>query len=181
MFPLHTVYVVTLVSQGTSSLLLLLLAGSDRRIRGTLPLALACTLHTVAIWLMPHWRLANHWIPEALAAAILPLMFALVHRGLGSLGGRHTPVHRGLAAALALFVAVVVALAPFSQLWSMQIARCAGVLLPAPEVYPRHTGGQVDRPLLPSGLDHRRHQQIGSVEVLRLDRVAGLVLLEAEE
>lgn len=134
MISLHTVYVVTLVSQATSALLLALLAASDRRSRGLWVLAAACGLHTAAIFLMPRWRGTNDWVPEAISAAFLPLIFFLIHEGLHSLlqhsrgQQRKIPSYAVMLTVGAVMVLVVVA-APWSQLWSMQIARSAGIVL----------------------------------------------------
>jgi diguanylate cyclase (GGDEF)-like protein len=135
MISLHTIYVVTLISQVTSALALALLAYSDRHLHGLRALAGACGLHVAAIFLMPIWRGANHWVAEAISAAFLPLIFYLVHEGLQSLlQGRPPPSHPGRAG-LSAVVLLVVVLAPWSQLWSMQIARCAGVVLMARTVW----------------------------------------------
>jgi diguanylate cyclase (GGDEF)-like protein len=135
MISLHTIYVVTLVSQATSALALGVLAYSDRRMHGLRALAVACGLHTAAIFLMPMWRNANRWVPEAISAAFLPLIFFLIHEGLEALvQERKRPSHAVLLLVSAVMLVVVV-LAPWSQLWSMQIARCAGVVLMARTVW----------------------------------------------
>lgn len=135
MISLHTIYVVTLVSQATSALALALLAYSDRRLHGLRALAGACGLHTVAIFLMPIWRGGNLWVPEAISAAFLPLIFFLIHEGLQSLvQERKHPSHAVMLLVAAVMLLVVV-LAPWSRLWSMQIARCAGVVLMARTVW----------------------------------------------
>jgi len=135
MISLHTIYVVTLISQVTSAFALALLAYSDRHLHGPRALAGACGLHATAIFLMPMWRGGNHWVAEAISAAFLPLIFFLVHEGLQSLlQGRKPPSRTGRAGLSAVMLLVVV-LAPWSQLWSMQIARCAGVVLMARTVW----------------------------------------------
>ena len=128
MLTLHTVGLVTLVSQGTSAVILALLAGFDRRSRGLTPMAFACGLHTAAIALMPLWRLGDRWIAEALSAAFLPLIFWLIDRGLGSFvrQGERRP---HLTYLLVPVMVVVSGLAPWSQHWSMQIARISAVVI----------------------------------------------------
>lgn len=131
MITLHTIYVVTLVSQATTTMVLFLLAWSDRRIRGLTQLALACGIHTVAIALQPLWRGKGLWLPEAVALTILPLLFFFVHTGLRSFFGE--PAHRpGLQTTLLGAVMVIVfILAPFHQLWpfQMRIAESAACVL----------------------------------------------------
>src|SRR5579859_3043017 len=108
MISLHTIYVVTLVSQVTSALALALLAYSDRHLHGPRALAGACGLHAAAIFLMPMWRGANHWVAEAISAALLPLIFFLVHEGLQALlQGRKSPPHPGRAVLGAVMLLVV--------------------------------------------------------------------------
>jgi diguanylate cyclase (GGDEF)-like protein len=135
MISLHTVYVVTLVSQATSALALALLAYSNQRLHGLQALAGACGLHAAAIFVMPMWRYANHWVPEAISAALLPLIFFLIHEGLQSLVREPKRLSRAHCAGLGAVMLLVVVLAPWSQLWSMQIARCAGVMLMARTVW----------------------------------------------
>src|SRR5258705_11195670 len=85
MFQLHTIYIISLVSQATSALVLSLLAWADRRAHWLIPLAIACGLHGAAIYLMPLWRGTGRWVPQAFSAAILILMLYLVHLGLQAL------------------------------------------------------------------------------------------------
>ncbi len=127
----HTVYVVSLVSQATSALTLVLLALSDRRARGLTPLALACALHAVAIRLRPLWRGTGRWPPEAASAALLVLIFFLTYVGL-----RSFVTHREFRSIPALFavggcMVLVTVLAPFSMLWSMQIASAGAICIMA--------------------------------------------------
>ena len=129
MISLHTIYVVTLVSQATSALALALLAYSDRRLQGLRALAAACALHSAAIFLMPMWRNANHWVPEAISAALLPLIFFLIDEGLQSLVQERKHSSHAVMLLVGVVMLLVIVLAPWSQLWSMQIARCAGVVL----------------------------------------------------
>ena len=84
MISLHTVLVVTLVSQATSTMVLFLLAWSDRRFRGLTQLAFACAIHAAAIALQPLWRGKGLWLPEGIAISLLPLMLFLFHSGLRS-------------------------------------------------------------------------------------------------
>ena len=122
MIALHTVYVVTLVSQTTSASILWLLAGGDRRSRGLVPLASACTLHTMAIILMPMWRGSNRWVPLSISSAILPVMFYLIYQGLSRfLKHREKDPLPALATVIAC-AALAAAAAPWSRLWSIQIA-----------------------------------------------------------
>jgi diguanylate cyclase (GGDEF)-like protein len=125
----HTVLVVTLVSQSTSTAVLFLLALSDRRFRGLTQMAFACAIHTAAIALLPLWRGRGLWLPEAFSAALLPLMCLLICEALRAFlrqGGRSgRPVRAGVGATMAL----VFALAPITQLWSMQIARTVACAL----------------------------------------------------
>ncbi len=122
MITLHAVYVVTLVSQATSASVLFLLAWADRRSRWLLPLATACALHAIAIYLMPLWRGTGRWLPQALSSSVLIGMVYLIHLGLQSL---ITPRQRRSARVHAVIVTlmlVVFALAPLKQLWSLQTA-----------------------------------------------------------
>lgn len=136
MISLHTIYVVTLVSQATSALALALLAYSDPRLHGLRALAGACSLHTVAIFLMPLWRgTSGRWIPEAISAAFLPLIFFLIHEGLHSLLQERKHASQTVMLAVGAVMLLVVVVAPWSELWSMQIARCAGVGLMARTVW----------------------------------------------
>lgn len=131
MIALHSVYVVTLVSQATSAGILCVLACFDRRIRGMSALAAACILHAVAIALMPFWRGGNVWEAAALSATLLPLIFWLTLHGLWPfLRARPLPRSRGLPALSAVIV-VVVTLAPRQPLVSMQISRIAAMVLMA--------------------------------------------------
>jgi diguanylate cyclase (GGDEF)-like protein len=116
MFNLHTVYMVTLVSQATSALVLSLLAWADRRSRWLVPLAAACALHTAAIYLMPLWRGAGLWLPHALSAAILVAMLYLIHCGLQALVAPHRSRSRHLLLAVGAAMAVLFTLAYFSSL-----------------------------------------------------------------
>ncbi|HEY1646700.1 MAG TPA: GGDEF domain-containing protein [Terracidiphilus sp.] len=135
MISLHTIYVVTLVSQATSALALALLAYNDHRLHGLRALAGACGLHAAAIFLMPMWRNANSWVPEAISAAFLPLIFFLIHEGLQSLVQERKRPPRAVVLLVGAVMLLVVVLAPWSQLWSMQIARCAGAILMARTVW----------------------------------------------
>lgn len=129
MIPLRTIYIVTLVSQATSALALAVLAFTDWRVPGIRVLAIACVLHTAATFVMPMWRGAKLWGPEAISAAILPLMFLLIHEGLDSLIQKRDRPSQLWRTGVGATMAIVVALAPWNQLWSMQIARCAAILL----------------------------------------------------
>ncbi len=120
MIALHTVLVVTLVSQATSTVVLFLLAVGDRRFRGLAQLAWACAIHTAAIALQPLWRNKGLWLPEGLALSMLPLMLFLFHSGLRAFFKRtaqRPTLEKGLlgAAMLLLF-----AMAPFHPLWPLQ-------------------------------------------------------------
>jgi diguanylate cyclase (GGDEF)-like protein len=129
MFNLHTIYVVTLVSQGTSALVLSLLAWADRRSRWLIPLAAACALHTAAIYLMPLWRGAGLWLPHALSAAILVAMLYLIHRGLQTLVAPHRFRSRSIPAAVGAAMVVLFALAYVSSIWCIESEICAAVVM----------------------------------------------------
>ena len=131
MIALHTVYVVTLVSQTTSAAILWLLAVGDRRSRGLIPLATACTLHTAAIVLMPMWRGSNRWVPQAISAAILPVMFYLIYRGLSRFLQSDRKVSLPALATVVGFAALSAALAPWSRLWSIQISWVTAIVIMA--------------------------------------------------
>lgn len=129
MIPIHTIYVLTLISQTTTAAALALLAWNEHRLSGLRALAIACGLHAGAILMMPLWRNANLLVPEVVSAAFLPTIFLLIHEGLESLLlKRERPSHLWRAI-VAFSVVVVVALAPLNQLWSMQVARLAGVVV----------------------------------------------------
>ena len=127
MITIHTVYVISLVSQTTSALVLSILAWVDRRSRWLVPLAIACALHAAAVYLMPLWRDTGRWVPLALSQANLIGMFYLIHLGLQSLvyplKHRSPRVH---AVVLTLMV-VVFALARFQRIWCTRIAMLATV------------------------------------------------------
>ncbi len=100
MFDLPLLYTISFVSQATSALVLALVAWTDRRSRWLIPLASACALHAAAIFLNPRWRGTGRWLPQAMSAAVLPLMLYLIHHGLRSL---IHPLHkRSLRSALLL-------------------------------------------------------------------------------
>ncbi len=85
MLQLHTIYLISLISQATTSLVLSLLARADRRARWLVPLAVACGLHAAAIFLVPLWRGRGLWLPHAFSASILILMLYLIHLGFQAL------------------------------------------------------------------------------------------------
>lgn len=137
---IHTVYVISLVSQTTSALVLTILAWIDRRSRWLVPLAVACALHAAAIYLMPLWRDTGRWVPLALSQANLVCMFYLIHLGLQSLvyplKARSPRIH---AVVLTLMVLVFV-LARSRPIWCIRVAmfatacvvaRTVGTLWPA--------------------------------------------------
>ncbi len=131
MIDLHTVYVIALVSQSTSALVLSFLAWSDRRARWLAPLAIACALHAAAIYLMPLWRDTGRWLPQALSAVVLIVMFYLIHLGLQALVCPSQPRSNSVHFAIVGLIAVVSALAPFYRLWASQIAWTAAIFLMA--------------------------------------------------
>jgi diguanylate cyclase (GGDEF)-like protein len=138
---MHTIYVVTLVCQATSALILGLLAYTGHRLPGLRALAAACGLHAIAIFVIPMWapmlERTKHWAPEALSAALMPLFFFLVDEGLRSLiQERKEPPHsrtysRKVTLLVSAAMLLVASLAPWSQFWSMQVARCVAVVLMA--------------------------------------------------
>lgn len=125
MISLHTVFVATLVSQATSTMVLFLFAWSDRRSRGLTQLAFACSIHTAAIALQPLWRNKGLWLAEGIALSLLPLMFFLFHTGLRSFFHRsaHRPVLEKVL--LGAATAVIFTMAPWPQLWPMQLRICS--------------------------------------------------------
>ncbi len=134
MIDFHTVYVVSLVSQATSALVLALLAWSDRRARGLTPLALACALHALVLWLRPLWRGEGLWLAAAAAASLLIVILALTYVGL-----RSFVTHREFRSTSAAFavggcVILVTVLARFSILWSLQIAFVGAIVIIAATV-----------------------------------------------
>lgn len=123
MISLHTVFVVTLVSQSTSTAVLFLLALNDRRFRGLMQMASACAIHSAAIALMPMWRGRGLWLPEAISAALLPLLFLLIHEALQAFLHHQSRGLRSLRTGVGVTMVLAFALAPWTQLWSMQLAR----------------------------------------------------------
>lgn len=129
MVPLHTVYVITLVSQTTSALVLSLLAWADRRSRWLVPLAVACALHAAGIYLQPMWRGTGRWLPQAFSASILVLMLTLVHAGLQSLAvpGARRSTRTNLAVGATMIL--LFALASVSSIWCLEATEVVAVLL----------------------------------------------------
>ena len=129
MFQSHSIYVVSLISQATSALVLSLLAWADRRTRWLIPLAIACGLHAGAIYLMPLWRGTGRWMPQAFSAAILVLMLYLIHLGLQALVSpqqrRAVRVHAVVGAAMLLLFA----LSSWSSLWCAEATQTAAIVL----------------------------------------------------
>ncbi|HLI76570.1 MAG TPA: GGDEF domain-containing protein [Acidobacteriaceae bacterium] len=129
MLKLHTVYVITLVSQTTSALVLLLLSWVDRRSRWLVPLAASCGLHAAAIYLMPLWRGTGRWLPQAISAALLVAMLYLIHMGLQRLiwplKRRSAKVEAGSGGLMALLFA----LGFLRSLWCTEATCLAGALL----------------------------------------------------
>lgn len=140
MITLHTVYVVSLVSQVTSAVVLAILAWVDRRSRWLVPLAAACALHAAAIYLMPLWRGTGLWFPQALSAVVLIAMFYLIQLGLQSLVAPHRRYPARAQAALLALMLVVFALAPFQKLWATEIAWMAAIVLQAWVIHTLWTG-----------------------------------------
>ncbi len=128
---IHTVYVISLVSQTTSALVLAMLAWLDRRSRWLVPLAIACALHAMAIYLMPLWRGTGRWLPLALSQANLIGMFYLIYLGLQSLvsphKGRSPRVHAVVVGSMLL----VFALARPTPVWCTRTAVLVTVAIAA--------------------------------------------------
>ena len=129
MLQLQNVYVVALVSQSTSLVVLSLLAWADRRARWLTPLAAACGLHAAAVYLMPLWRGAGHWLPHALSAAILILMLYLVHLGLQCLVLPHRRRSARIHTAICAMMLLLSALAHLSSIWCIEASETAAVIL----------------------------------------------------
>src|ERR1700733_2407489 len=129
MFQLHTIYIISLVSQVTSALVLSLLAWADRRAHWLIPLAIACGLHSVAIYLMPLWRGTGRWVPQAFSAAILILMLYLVHLGMQALVFAHQRRSARTHAAICATMLLLFALAPYSSLWCVEASSAAAIVL----------------------------------------------------
>ena len=129
MFNLHTIYVITLVSQATSALLLSLLAWADRRSRWLVSLAAACALHAAAIYLMPLWRGAGLWLPHAFSAAILIAMLYLIYLGLQALVLPQQRRSARLHAVLAAMMLVVFALAYWSSMGCIEVSEAGAIAL----------------------------------------------------
>ena len=129
MVALHTVYVVSLVSQATSTLALALLAWRDRQARGLNFLAVACGLHAVAVFLMPLWRGTDRWVPQALSAALMPLMFWWMYRGMAILVGRREEHKTAWRCFVALAIVLGCAFAHRHRLWSIQVMQVTALVL----------------------------------------------------
>jgi diguanylate cyclase (GGDEF)-like protein len=129
MFQLHTIYIISLVSQATSALVLSLLAWADRRAHWLIPLAIACGLHGAAIYLMPLWRGTGRWVPQAFSAAILILMLYLVHLGLQALVFPHQRRSARTHAAICATMLLLFALASYSSPWCAEASYAAGIVL----------------------------------------------------
>jgi diguanylate cyclase (GGDEF)-like protein len=135
MFQLHTICVVSLISQATSALVLSLLAWADRRARWLMPLAIACGLHAAAIYLMPLWRGTGRWVPQAFSAAILILMLYLVHLGFQALifpHQRHSARMLAIACATMLLLS---GLASYSSLLCVEAAEAAAIVVLARTIH----------------------------------------------
>jgi diguanylate cyclase (GGDEF)-like protein len=129
MFQLHAIYVVSLISQATSALVLSLLAWADRRARWLIPLAIACSLHAAAIYLMPLWRGTGRWVPQAISAAILIVMLYLFHRGFQVLIFPHQRRSARMLAIVCATVLLLSALASYSSLWCIEASESAAIVL----------------------------------------------------
>ena len=120
MIALHTVFVVTLVSQATSTVVLFLLAWGDRRFRGLVQLAWACAIHTAAIGIQPLWRNKGLWLPEGIALSMLPLMLFLFYSGSRAFFQREARRPAMEKVLLGTVMVVLFAMAPAHQLWPLQ-------------------------------------------------------------
>jgi diguanylate cyclase (GGDEF)-like protein len=129
MFQLHAIYVVSLISQATSALVLSLLAWADRRARWLIPLAIACSLHAAAIYLMPLWRGTGRWVPQAISASILIVMLYLFHRGFQVLIFPHQRRSARMLAIVCATVLLLSALASYSSLWCIEASESAAIVL----------------------------------------------------
>jgi diguanylate cyclase (GGDEF)-like protein len=129
MFQLHAIYVVSLISQATSALVLSLLAWADRRARWLIPLAIACSLHAAAIYLMPLWRGTGRWVPQAISASILIVMLYLFHRGFQVLIFPHQRRSARMLAIVCATVLLLSALASYSSLWCVEASESAAIVL----------------------------------------------------
>lgn len=121
MISLHTVYVVTIVCQATTTMVLFLLAWNDRRFRGLTQLAFACALHVLAIGLNPLWRDRGLWVPQAVAISLLPCMFFLMHAGLRAFFGYRAQRPRLELASLAAAMLLIAGVTPVNRLLSIQL------------------------------------------------------------
>ncbi len=81
MIDVHTLYLVGLISQATFALTLMLLAWSDRRTKGTLWLAGACSLQFAWTASRATWGGRVSRLSEALSACLLVLLFYSVYVG----------------------------------------------------------------------------------------------------
>jgi diguanylate cyclase (GGDEF)-like protein len=135
MFQLHAIYVVSLISQATSALVLSLLAWADRRARWLIPLAIACSLHAAAIYLMPLWRGTGRWVPQAVSASILILMLYLFHRGFQVLIFPHQRRSARMLAIVCATVLLLSALASYSSLWCIEASESAAIVLLARTIH----------------------------------------------
>jgi diguanylate cyclase (GGDEF)-like protein len=129
MFQLHTIYIISLVSQVTSALVLSLLAWADRRAHWLIPLAIACGLHSAAIYLMPLWRGTGRWVPQAFSAAILILMLYMIHLGMQALVFPHQRRSARTHAAICATMLLLFALASYSSLWCVEASQAAAIVL----------------------------------------------------
>ena len=135
MFQLHTIYIISLVSQSTSALVLSLLAWADRRAHWLIPLAIACGLHSAAIYLMPLWRGTGRWVPQAFSAAILILMLYLFHLGFQVLIFPHQRRSARMLAIVCATILLLSALASYSSLWCVEAAESAAIILLARTIH----------------------------------------------
>jgi diguanylate cyclase (GGDEF)-like protein len=135
MFELHTIYLVSLISQATSALVLSLLAWADRRARWLMPLAIACGLHAAAIYLMPLWRGTGRWVPQAFSAAILILMLYLVHFGLQALIYPHQRRSARMLAIVCVTMLLLFALASYSSRGCVEAAESAAIVVLAKTIH----------------------------------------------
>jgi diguanylate cyclase (GGDEF)-like protein len=108
---------------------LALLAWADRRARWLRPLAAACTLHVVAIYLMPLWRQQGLWLPHAFSAAMLPLMLYLIHLGLQALVLPRQDRSNWLYASVCAGMLLLFALAACDSLWCIEASEIIASLM----------------------------------------------------
>jgi diguanylate cyclase (GGDEF)-like protein len=119
------------MSQATFALVLALLAWTDRRTRGMAWLASACGLQLVSTFLRATLKGKSPWELHAAVAGLLPLMFFFVFMGLRCFLTRRKMRSPAGPLAVSIYIALVMAVAPFNALLSLEMGRLGVAVIAA--------------------------------------------------